>query len=215
MVLKKGRSKVPFSPTACHLGRDRHVRTDIFVPTLAGLLPDLPVKPGDTWRVSEAAVAELTDIEKLERGGADRQVRGGREIRRPAGGPHHLVRETGRHQRRRSQPAKAHRHAVLRSQGAFISYLSIIGEHFLLDKDRRVNGKMTGEFVMVRSLDTRAASINAAALAKLTLEPNADNTLLLFEQRELGVRVSILAIGTSAGWHAGKSRSTTPTAAAC
>jgi hypothetical protein len=74
-------------------------------------------------------------------------------------------------------------------KGGFISYLSINGEHFLLDKDGRQNGKMSGEFVMIRQLSTGSGNIGDAALEKLTLEPNADNTQLLFEDRELGVRL--------------------------
>jgi hypothetical protein len=32
------------------------------------LLPDKSVKVGDTWKASDAAVAELTDMEKVEKG---------------------------------------------------------------------------------------------------------------------------------------------------
>ena len=69
-----------------------------------------------------------------------------------------------------------------------ISYLSINGEHYLLDKDGRENGKIAGEFVMVRQINPRNPHLTDAAIAKIALEPNAENTLLLYEEPELGVR---------------------------
>ena len=45
------------------------VRTDIFNPVaIPGLLPTGPVKKGQTWKASAAAIAELTDMEKVESG---------------------------------------------------------------------------------------------------------------------------------------------------
>ncbi|MCL6567655.1 MAG: hypothetical protein K6T35_01925, partial [Meiothermus silvanus] len=44
------------------------IRTDVFTPALAGLLPPQPVRPGDRWAAAGAAVQELTDLEKMEEG---------------------------------------------------------------------------------------------------------------------------------------------------
>lgn len=44
------------------------VRTDVFNPLIPGLLPATAVKPGQSWKASAAAVAELTDMEKIEDG---------------------------------------------------------------------------------------------------------------------------------------------------
>ena len=47
---------------------------------------------------------------------------------------------------------------------------------------------MSGEFVMVRTLNPRNPELGKEALAKIALEPNAENTLLLYEEPDLGVR---------------------------
>ncbi len=70
-----------------------------------------------------------------------------------------------------------------------ICYLWIDGVHSLLDKNRRENGKIAGQYVMVRKLNPRNEKISQAALEKLNLEPDANNTKLLFEERELGIRM--------------------------
>src|SRR5262245_9713347 len=65
----QGPPQLPVPPDGPVLwGEIELLRTDIVVPALAGLLPDREVRPGDTWNASAAAVAELTDLEKVEKG---------------------------------------------------------------------------------------------------------------------------------------------------
>src|SRR5262245_29358681 len=67
VMMKKGIHKSPFSPDGPLLwGEIDLLRTDLIVPALAGLLASQPVQAGDTWSASPAAVAELTDLEKIE-----------------------------------------------------------------------------------------------------------------------------------------------------
>ena len=68
----------PFSPDGpLTWGEIDVVRTDVFNPArIPGLLPAGPVKKGQTWKASAAAVAELTDMEKVEDGALDGRVRG-------------------------------------------------------------------------------------------------------------------------------------------
>ena len=62
--------EVPFSPQGpLLLGEIELVRTDVFTPALAGLLPKAPVKKGDDWAADLEAVKELTDLEKITKGG--------------------------------------------------------------------------------------------------------------------------------------------------
>jgi len=190
VVMKRNTNKVCFSPDGpLTWGEIDMLRTDIFVPSLAGLLPEKPLKPGDSWRASEAAIAELTDLDKIEHG----FLTGKYELEETIGGRRvaHItfsgeltgVNEDGPNR----QKLTARLYFDLKDN--FISYLSINGEHILLDKDGKENGKVAGEFVMSRQPNVRNPNLEDAELAKITLEPNAQNTMLLYEEHDLGVRL--------------------------
>ena len=188
VVLKKDNHKVPFSPDGpLTWGEIDMLRTDLFVPSLAGLLPSKPVKPGDTWPVSDAAVAELTDM-KIKRG----SLTGKFELEETIGGQQaaHVTLSGELEGVNEDGPTrqKLTGRLYFDIQGKFISYLSINGEHFLLDKDGKVSGKIAGQFVMIRQLTPRNPKLTDAAQSLLKLEPDADNTLLLFDEPELGVK---------------------------
>jgi hypothetical protein len=175
------------------------LRTDVFTPALAGLLPANAVRPGDTWKATAEAEQELTDIEKLEGGSFDCKfegvvtVAGSKQARVSLTGSVHGVDENG--------PC---RHVV---DGFFyfdlatnhLSYLTIRGTHFLLDKDGKETGKIEGTFTLSRRLDSRAAELSDAALRGVALEPNDENTTLLFDNSELGVHFLY-----SRRWHINK-----------
>jgi hypothetical protein len=164
------------------------LRTDVFTPALTGLLPTNPVRPGDAWKATAEAEQELTDIEKLEGGSFDCKfesivtLAGSRQARVSFTGSVRGVDENG--------PC---RHSV---DGFFyfdlgsnhLSYLTMRGTHYLLDKDGKEAGKIEGTFTLSRRLDNRSADLTDTALKGITLEPNDDNTLLLFDNAELGVR---------------------------
>src|SRR5207237_10057656 len=69
-MIKTGPKKAPFSPDGpLTWGEIDVIRTDVFNPVaVPGLLPGGAVRPGQSWRVSAAAVAELTDMEKVDEG---------------------------------------------------------------------------------------------------------------------------------------------------
>lgn len=189
VVMKRKSAKVPFSPDGpLTWGEIDMLRTDVFVPALAGLLPERSVKPGETWNASDAAVAELTDMEKLEEGALvckfelEEMIAGRKVAHITLSGDLQGVNEDGPNR----QKLTGRLYFDLR--GGYISYLSINGEHYLLDKDGKESGKISGEFVMVRQLNPRNPELSDASLGKTTLEPNADNTLLLYEEPDLGVR---------------------------
>ncbi len=190
VVMKKGHAKVPFSPDGPLTWNEIDMlRTDIFIPELAGLLPQRAVKPGDTWPVRDSTIAELTDMEKIERGGLTAKFEteetiGGRKVAHiTLSGDLTGVNEDGPNRQ------KIIGRMYFDLKGEFISYLSINGESLLLDKDGQTNGKIVGEYVMVRRLMPRNEELSDAALAKIGLEPTADNTLLLFEEADLGVKL--------------------------
>src|SRR5262245_27887059 len=57
VVMRVKNTEVPFSPDGpLTYGEIDIVRTDVFTPALAGLLPEAAVKPGDNWKAAAAAV---------------------------------------------------------------------------------------------------------------------------------------------------------------
>lgn len=188
VVMKKGHAKVPFSPDGPLMwGEIDMLRTDFVVPALTGLLPTKEVKPGDTWMASAAAVAELTDFEKVEEGRLectlDRvRVNGPRRLAEIAfAGTLRGVNEDG--------PARQ----LIRGKLLFdltaqcISYLKIDGEHILLDDKGNPGGKVVGTFQMTRSPAAGNKEL-AAALKSLDLTPSDANTRLLYDGEDTGVR---------------------------
>jgi hypothetical protein len=190
VVMKNGRAKVPFSPDGPLTWNEIDMlRTDIFIPELAGLLPGRAVKPGDTWTVRESTIIELTDLEKIEKGTLTAKFEteeniGGRKVAHiTLSGDLSGINEDGPNRQKISG------RMYFDLKGEFISYLSINGESLMLDKDGVTTGHMSGEYVMVRRIMPRNEQLTDAALAKITTEPNADNTLLLYEEPDLGVKL--------------------------
>src|SRR5262249_10590770 len=69
VLLPPTHTEGPFAPDGpLTWGEIDLVRTDVFTPALAGLLPDRPVREGDRWTALTTAVQELTDLEKVEEG---------------------------------------------------------------------------------------------------------------------------------------------------
>jgi hypothetical protein len=60
--------------------------------------------------------------------------------------------------------------------------------HILLDKDDKEVGRVEGRFVMSRQVDTKCKEISDEGLKGATLEPDADNSLLLYDNPDLGVK---------------------------
>src|SRR2546425_511957 len=67
-----------------------------------------------------------------------------------------------------------------------LSYLPLRGVHLLYDKDGKEAGRVEGRFVLTRQLNPGVRDLSDDAVRGLTLEPNAENTRLLYENPELG-----------------------------
>ena len=190
VVMKKGHAKVPFSPDGPLTWNEIDMlRTDIFIPELAGLLPGRAVRPGDTWPVRDATIIELTDLGKIEKGGLTAKYEieeniGGRKVAHiTLTGDLTGVNEDGPNRQ------KLTGRMYFDLKGEYISYLSINGESLMLDKEGVITGRIAGEYVMVRRMMPRNEYLSDAALAKINVEPSADNTLLLYEETDLGVKL--------------------------
>ncbi|HEX3150920.1 MAG TPA: hypothetical protein VHR66_22770 [Gemmataceae bacterium] len=189
VMMKRGPSKAPFSPDGPLMwGEIDLLRTDVIVPGLAGLLPTKEVRPGDTWKASAAAVAELTDLEKIDKGDLDCTL-----DRIITSGPRKIASVTffgtlsGVNEDGPTRQKLAGRLLVdLTAQ--CITFLKVDGEHYLLDADGKDAGKITGTFELTRSPIADHPALADAAIKGLTLSPNAENSRLLYDTAETGVR---------------------------
>ena len=190
VVLRHNQFEVPFSPEGpLTWGEIDLVRTDVFTPALAGLLPSQAVKIGDQWQADMVALKELTDLEQISDGGLTctfdslTTLVGRQQARISFHGSLRGIGEDGtaRHQ--------------LEGQLYFdrvsnhLSYLHVKGTHYLVDKNGQEQGSVQGTFVLTREPVSRAPGLSDADLRGVTMDPTDDNTLLLFERSDLGVRL--------------------------
>ena len=189
VVLRRENIEVPFSPDGpLTWGEIDLVRTDVFTPALVGLLPDRPVRPGDRWPAQRTAIQELTDLERIDEGGVECRLDqvtvldGRRHARVAFSGTVRGTNEDGPNR----QQLDGYLFFDLESQ--HLSYLSLKGINFLLDKGGQEAGRVEGQFVLTRRANTAAPDLSAEALRGVVLEPNDDNTRLLYDNPTLGVR---------------------------
>ncbi len=190
VLLRDGQQKkAPFSPDGpLTWGEIDLIRTDLFVPALAGLLPATAVKPGETWAASKEAVQELTGFTALDDGRLDCRLEQmsmqgqHRQARVSLSGTVRGVAEDGASR----QQLKGH--LLFNLDAGRLVYVEIRGVHSLLAADGQEVGRLEGRFVLSRQPDARPTELTDAALRGVALLPDADNTLLLYENDVLGVR---------------------------
>jgi hypothetical protein len=189
VLLRHGQVEVPFSPDGPLTWNEIDlVRTDVFTPALAGLLPAAAVRVGERWTASTSAVKELTDLERIDEGSVSCRleetaaVSGRRQARVSFTGTVRGVGEDG--------PGRHHLDGSLffDLESNHLSYLTVRGVHTLLDPAGKAAGKVEGTFVLTRQPQRQAKGLGDAALRGLALEPNEDNTLLLYDNPDLGIR---------------------------
>jgi hypothetical protein len=190
VLLRRGSTEVPFSPDGpLTWGELDLVRTDVFTPALVGLLPPKAVKVGDAWPASTLAVQELTDLEKLEEGGLQCKLEqltthdGRRFARASFSGSATGSGEDGRNR----QKLEGYYEFDLTSN--HLCYLYLKGIHTLLDADGQEVGRIEGRFVLSRRLDAKNPELTDEKLKGVTLEPGPENTLLLYDNPDLGVKL--------------------------
>ena len=189
VVLRNKNTAVPFCPEGPLLWAEIDlVRTDVFTPALAGLLPEKAVNPGDHWTATVAAVQALTDLERIDEGQIECKFEGlaivekRRHARVSLSGTVKGTNEDGPNRQ------KFDGYFYFDLESNHLSYLSLHGISSLLDKDGNEAGRVEGKFVVTRQANTTAKELSATALKGVSLEPDADNTLLLYDNPELGVR---------------------------
>lgn len=191
VVIKTENRRAPFSPDGpLTWGEIDVVRTDIFNPVVVpGLLPAGPVRKGQTWKASPGAVAELTDMEKVDSGELVVEftgittIEGRRSARLTISGTVRGVNEDG------PNLQKLEGHAFFDLDAGALTYLSLRGTHELHDGKGQSVGRIDGQFTMSRSLATKLPpDLSDTSLQGLDLRPTLENCLLLYDNPELGVR---------------------------
>lgn len=189
VLLRHQQMEVPFSPDGpLTWGEIDLVRTDVFTPALLGLLPEVPVRPGDSWNASTAAVQELTDFERIERGSLVCRfeeitaLAGRRQARMSFRGTIQGIGEDG--------PSRHDLNGTFYFdlESNHLGSLSMQGTHHLLDKDGKSAGKIEGSFILSRQPVPRCPELADEELRRISTEPNEENTQLLYENPDLGLR---------------------------
>lgn len=192
VMIKSGPRKAPFSPDGpLTWGEIDLVRTDVFSPVaVPGVLPGGAVRPGQSWRAAPAAVAELTDMEKVDEGELAVEflgvttLEGKRLAKLRITGTVRGVNEDGPNRQKLDGTAYFDLGANL------LTYLSVRGTHELINgQTGQIDGVIEGQFTMTRSPVAVPADLSDTSLRGLDLKPGAENTLLLFDNPDFGVRL--------------------------
>lgn len=191
VVLRSDKGKkAPFSPDGpLTFGEIDAVKNDLFAPSLvAGLLPPKAVTAGAKWPASESTVIDLTDLEKVENGGIEVEFVGVIESNKKKYAKLALngaVRGLNEDGPSRQQIDGT---AYFDLEANRLSYLKLNGVHELLDAKGQATGKIEGSFTLTREASPKADEFTDAALKGVELKPTDDNTLLLYDNPDLGVR---------------------------
>lgn len=190
VVLRSSKGKSPFSPDGPLLWSEIDaVRTDTFVPVLVpALLPAKAVSVGDTWPVAADAVGELTDLEKVSAGGFTMKlvgvvtINGRRQARLSLTGSIRGIDDNG--------PCKHSLDGTAYFDLAEnrLAYLSLKGTHELLDGSGKTTGTIEGRFTITRTALDSVKELSDAALKGVELKPTPENSALLYDNPELGIR---------------------------
>jgi hypothetical protein len=189
VLLRKNHVEVPFSPDGPLLWNEIDlVRTDVFTPSLGTLLPTQAVRIGDRWTAGNDAIQELTDLERIEEGKIECRLDQVTMLNR-----HRLARITFVGTVRgvnEDGPNRQHLdgYCFFDLESKHISYVSLKGIHTMLDKDGKEQGRVEGQFVLTRELEQRCSELSENAWRGIKVEPDDDNTLLLYDNPDIGVR---------------------------
>ncbi len=190
VVLRSPKGKSPFSPDGPLVwGEIDAIRTDVFSPALVlALLPAKAVGVNESWPLAAEGVTELTDMEKVTAGGFTLKfvgvvtINGRKQARLSLSGSARGVDDNGPCQHTLDGTA------YFDLDGSRLAYLSLKGTNNLLDGSGQTVGTIEGRFTLNRTATSEVAELSDAALKALDLKPTAENSALLYDNPQLGVR---------------------------
>ncbi len=189
VILRLNQVEVPFSPDGPLMwGEIDLVRTDVFAPALIGLLPIGPVRPGDRWQAAKYAVQELTDMERIDQGQVEcrlaeiTRIQNRRQARVNFSGTVIGLNEDGPNRQRLEGSY------FFDLETSHINSVSLNGISMLLDKDGKEVGRVEGQFSLTRQFEPISRDLSDDVVRGLKLDPTDDNTRLLYDNPDLGVR---------------------------
>ncbi|MEZ6140679.1 MAG: hypothetical protein R3B84_08930 [Zavarzinella sp.] len=186
VLLKRGNSKVPFSPDAPLLwGEIDLIRTEIILSQLNGILPKEAISPTEQWEAQQSAIHELTDFDTIDGGKLVCKLEKRENI-----GPRDLchisfvgkidgVNEDG--------PASQELvgKLIFDKSSGYITYLTLKGVHSLKDEKGQNVGKIEGSFELTRIPLQGQVEVADSVVKKLNTTPDDTNTLLLHQEPSL------------------------------
>lgn len=192
VLLRSGDGKkAPFSPDGpLTFDEIDAVKNDPFAPALVpGLLPTKEVTPGTKWPAGDAAVFDLTDLDKIDSGGLTVefvglvQVDKRKHAKLAIGGT-----VAGSNKEDGPSRQQLDGTAYFDLENNRLSYLKLNGVQEMLNADGQAVGKIEGTFTLTREPSPKADEFTDAALKGVELTPTDDNTRLLYDNPDLGVK---------------------------
>ena len=190
VVTRRGHVENGFSPDGpLTWGELDVIRTDVFIPALAGLLPARAVAEGDRWDATVAAAQELTDLEKVDSGGIECRLEkiskaGKRRLAKVSFKG--TVKGVGEDGTATHRVEGSFHHDI---EGGHMADLVLNGAMSMISPDGKEMGRIEGRFVMVRTPGGKAAELEDAALRGVKTEPDDANSRILYDNAALGVRL--------------------------
>jgi hypothetical protein len=184
ILQRDGQANVTFSPDGpMLLGEIEQVRTDIFIPRLAALLPGQAVAVGQGWKADPSGVQELTDLQQIQTGELNCTLQ---KIEQQGGRDTAVVQFMG--DISGAGPQGPNRQTMQGTYHFDLQANRLVSLRFevtsrTMDKDGKESGNATASYQLVRNLASDAA-VNTAGLA---LEPTEDNTLILVQEPRLAL----------------------------
>lgn len=200
VLLRRGPVEIPFSLHGPMTWQELDlIRTDVFTPALLGMLPEKGVRVGDRWSATSAATRELTDMEKIDDGTIECRLEQTTQV---VGRPHARIAFKGAVKGVDEDGPNRQEldgYLLFDLESKHISYLSFLAQKSLLDPDGTARGKIDGRFVLTRQAGVSVPELSESAVAGRRFEPNDDNTQLLYDNADLGIRLLY-----PRRWHVGK-----------
>jgi hypothetical protein len=194
VLIRDSTRDVTFSPDGpMTLAELEQVRTDVFLPRLAGLLPTQQVGIGDNWTASSQAVQELTDLQQIQSGQLQCTLR---EIKKSANSDLAVVTISGKVTGTgplgpNEQTLQGKYHFELVAQR--LTSLQFEVTSIILDKNKKKVGDLTASYRLVREFKTPSPQPSPAegrGRDDTGLDPTEENTLLLARETKLGVELT-------------------------